>query len=132
MTQPLLDIRNLKVRIGAGEHAIRAVDDVSFHINRGETFALLGESGCGKSTILRLLLRLTPPLDSGEIRLFGRPVESWSREEIAARICWVSQRPFVFSGTIADNIAYGRPGASDAEVERVIEAVREALPAAGS
>jgi ABC-type dipeptide/oligopeptide/nickel transport system ATPase subunit len=60
MTQPLLEISNLKVRIGAGDNAIRAVDDVSFHINRGETFALLGESGCGKSMTALSILRLLP------------------------------------------------------------------------
>ena len=75
MTQPLLDIRNLKVRIGAGEHAIRAVDDISFHINRGETFALLGESGCGKSMTALSILRLLPQpagrITSGHITLDG-------------------------------------------------------------
>jgi peptide/nickel transport system ATP-binding protein len=75
MTQPLLEISNLKVRIGAGDNAIRAVDDVSFHINRGETFALLGESGCGKSMTALAILRLLPQpagrITGGRIALDG-------------------------------------------------------------
>ncbi|HHO69156.1 MAG TPA: ATP-binding cassette domain-containing protein, partial [Gammaproteobacteria bacterium] len=61
MSDELLQVVDLKTRIGHGERAVRPVDGVSFHIRRGETFALLGESGCGKSMTALSLLRLLPP-----------------------------------------------------------------------
>ncbi len=60
MTEALLRLENVKVRLGHGAHAIRPVDDVSFEIRRGETYALLGESGCGKSMTALSILRLLP------------------------------------------------------------------------
>ncbi|MGD8631468.1 MAG: ATP-binding cassette domain-containing protein, partial [Gammaproteobacteria bacterium] len=60
MTQSLLTIENLSVRLGHGPGSICPVDDVSFSIRRGETFALLGESGCGKSMTALAILRLLP------------------------------------------------------------------------
>jgi ABC-type oligopeptide transport system ATPase subunit len=77
MSTPLLEVRNLRKhyvsRTGwpnAKEHVVRAVDDVSFDVRPGETFGLVGESGCGKSTAARCILRLIPPT-SGEIRFDG-------------------------------------------------------------
>jgi peptide/nickel transport system ATP-binding protein len=101
MTQPLLDIRNLKVRIGAGEHAIRAVDDVSFHINRGETFALLGESGCGKSMTALSILRLLPQpagrITAGHITLDGTDLTALPEADMRGirgrRIAMIFQEP---------------------------------------
>ncbi|MEN8108016.1 MAG: ABC transporter ATP-binding protein [Pseudomonadota bacterium] len=101
MTQPLLKIENLKVRIGAGDNAIRAVDDVSFHINRGETFALLGESGCGKSmtalSILRLLPRPAGRIIGGSILLDGDDLtalpEVGMRRIRGKRIAMIFQEP---------------------------------------
>ena len=101
MTQPLLDIRNLKVRIGAGGHAIRAVDDVSFHINRGETFALLGESGCGKSMTALSILRLLPQpagrITSGHITLDGTDLTALPEADMRGirgrRIAMIFQEP---------------------------------------
>ena len=73
MTQPLLKLDNVSVRLGHGERAIRPVDGVSLEINRGETFALLGESGCGKSMTALSILRLLPQpigrITSGHIYL---------------------------------------------------------------
>lgn len=80
MSEALLDVRNLEKRYvrGAtwparGEHVVRAVDGVSFQVRPGETFGLVGESGCGKSTVARCILRLTPPT-GGEIRFDGQDV----------------------------------------------------------
>ena len=60
MTLPLLSVKGLKTWFGAGESAFRAVDGIDFDIHKGETFALLGESGCGKSMTALSLLRLNP------------------------------------------------------------------------
>ena len=101
MTRPLLEISNLKVRLGAGERAIRAVDDVSFHINRGETFALLGESGCGKSMTALSILRLLPQpagrITGGRIVLDGTDLAALPEGEMRGirgrRIAMIFQEP---------------------------------------
>ena len=101
MNQRLLEISNLKVRIGAGEHAIRAVDDVSFHINRGETFALLGESGCGKSMTALSILRLLPQpaghITGGRISLGGKDLTALPEADMRGirgrRIAMIFQEP---------------------------------------
>jgi ABC-type multidrug transport system fused ATPase/permease subunit len=94
-----------------------ALDDVSFAVAPGETLALVGASGAGKSTIVRLLLRFHDPA-SGRIAIDDhdvRDIDLWSlRENIAV----VLQESLVVPGTIRDNIAYGRPEASDEEIVR--------------
>ena len=84
-------------RIGGGAfrraRALRAVDDVSFALGRGEVLAVVGESGCGKTTLSRMLLGLLPPSE-GVIRLAGRPVGEAGRREAAARVQPVFQDPY--------------------------------------
>ena len=89
MPDPLLDVRNLKVHFPVSrgtllrrEHgAIRAVDGLSFSVGRGETFGLVGESGCGKSTTARAILRLVPPTD-GEVYWEGSPIGGLTEQAI--------------------------------------------------
>ncbi|KAG7393096.1 Antigen peptide transporter 2 [Phytophthora pseudosyringae] len=85
-------------------------------VRRGQTVALVGASGSGKSTAIALLERFYDPL-SGMVTLDGHDVRSLSLPWLRDRISLVSQEPVLFSGTIADNIALGKPGASRAEVE---------------
>ena len=101
MTTPLLAIKDLKVRFGTGSGAVRAVDGVSFSIGRGETFALLGESGCGKSmtalSILGLLPRPSGRIAGGRILLDDRDLttmhESAMGEIRGGRISMIFQEP---------------------------------------
>src|SRR3954466_5139554 len=79
---PLLEIRNLTKRFPLrGGGVVRAVEDISFSIKRGETFALVGESGCGKTTVTRLVLGLEKPT-SGEIRFEGINLATASASEL--------------------------------------------------
>ncbi len=94
-----------------------ALHDLSFIVAPGERVALVGPSGAGKSTVLQLLLRFYDP-ESGTVRVDGVPVDAVEPEALRARMALVSQDPTVFSGSILDNIRYGRPEASEAEVER--------------
>lgn len=96
--------------------------DVTFHADRGERIALVGESGGGKSTLVSLLLGLYPP-DSGTITLLGQDIGRLPLDEVRRRVGVVFQDPSLFSGTIRENIAYGRPDATD---EEVAEAARRA------
>jgi peptide/nickel transport system ATP-binding protein len=101
MTQALLDVTDLKVRIGAGDGAIRPVDGVRFRIRRGETFALLGESGCGKSMTALALLRLLPQpagrITGGSVKLDGEELmalpEAGMRSIRGGRIAMIFQEP---------------------------------------
>eukprot|EP00644_Phytophthora_capsici_P007534 jgi/Phyca11/546553/estExt2_Genewise1Plus.C_PHYCAscaffold_210418 len=90
--------------------------DYNLSVRRGQTVALVGASGSGKSTAIALLERFYDP-SSGVVTLDGHDVRSLSLPWLRDRISLVSQEPVLFSGTIADNIALGKPGASRAEVE---------------
>ncbi len=82
----------------------------------GEVVAIVGPSGAGKSTIASLLLRLYDP-NEGSVKLDGRELSSLDPDWLRSKIGIVAQEPILFSCSIADNIRYGRPGASEAEVE---------------
>jgi len=98
----------------------RVLDGISFRIQRGEKVALVGPSGAGKSTIFHLMLRFYDPA-SGAIRLDGVKLTEADPAELRERSALVPQDPVVFGASIRDNIAFGRPQASDAEVERAAD-----------
>jgi ATP-binding cassette subfamily B protein len=87
----------------------------SLRIPAGQTVALLGRTGAGKSTIARLLARFYDPT-SGEITVDGRPLTELAETDLRRAVAMVTQENFIFSGTVADNIAFGRPDASREEV----------------
>lgn len=93
----------------------RALSDVSLHVAPGEVLALVGASGAGKSTVAKLLLRFYDP-DRGAIRLDGKDLRTLLLSDVRESVAVVLQETFVFHGTVRDNIAYGRPGASEAEI----------------
>jgi ATP-binding cassette subfamily B protein len=98
----------------------QALDGLWLTINHGETVGVAGRSGCGKSTLLKVLLRLTHP-SNGTVRLGGVPLATCSRETISQLIGYVGQQPFIFAGTIAENIAYGSEGARSEDIRRAAE-----------
>jgi len=95
----------------------RALNGVSLEIRHGETIGVAGRSGCGKSTWLRVMMRLVHP-DGGAVTIGGVPLDCVSREAIGDLIGYVGQNPFVFAGTVADNIAYGHDTAGRDDVVR--------------
>ena len=99
--------------------ALRGVD---LRVEPGETVALVGETGAGKSTVMKLLARFYDP-DGGSVRVDGYDLRELELEAFRHQLGYVPQEAFLFSGTVRDNIAYGRPDASDAEVERAARAV---------
>jgi len=97
-----------------------ALCGISFAVHQGEKLAIVGPSGAGKSTILHLLLRFYDPT-AGGIRLDGVLISQLNPEELRANIAVVPQESVMFAATVADNIRFGRPRASDAEVRRAAE-----------
>jgi ABC-type multidrug transport system fused ATPase/permease subunit len=95
--------------------------DLSFHVNKGETVALVGGTGAGKSTIVQLLPRLYD-IQKGEIYIDGEPLKSYTRKSLREQIAFVPQKPFLFYDTIAANISYGCPFST----EEIIKAAKKA------
>jgi ATP-binding cassette subfamily B protein len=99
---------------------VLAVDGVTLSVRAGEKVAIVGPSGAGKSTLFHLLLRFYDPA-SGAISLDGVAIRSTDPSELRARIALVPQDSVVFAATARENIRFGRPDASDAEVERAAD-----------
>jgi len=99
-----------------------ALRDVTLDIEPGETIALVGETGAGKSTFVKLVARFYDPT-GGRIYVDGMPLTDIDLEAYRQQLGYVPQEAFLFTGTIRDNIAYGRPDATDAEIEAAARAV---------
>ena len=97
--------------------------DLSFTAKPGETIAIVGHTGAGKTTIINLLMRFYDP-DSGEFRVDGKPHTSYTMESLRRNYAMVLQDTWVFQGTIFDNIAYGKEGATMEEVVAAAKAAR--------
>ncbi len=104
---------------GVAEEALAGVD---LDIAPGESVALVGETGAGKSTVLKLLARFYDPT-GGRVLVDGHPLRDLDLGAFRRQLGYVPQEAFLFSGTVRDNIAYGRPDATDAEVEAAARAV---------
>jgi len=100
-----------------------AVQDIGFTLESGRTVAVVGPTGAGKSTIALLLLRFADPA-AGRITADGVPLDALPPERWREHIAWVPQRPYLFAGTVADNIRLARPCASNAEVEAAARAAQ--------
>jgi ATP-binding cassette subfamily B protein len=98
-----------------------ALDGIDLHVRPGETVALVGPSGAGKTTVIQLLLRFYDPQD-GRILLDGIPLPEMRRSDFRGAIALVPQDPAIFAASAYENIRYGRPDATDAEVEAAARA----------
>lgn len=117
---PVMRFRSVCFRYPDAEED--TLHDIDFSSRRGETTAIIGSTGCGKSTIAKLMLRFLD-VTSGAVELFGTDVRRLRQADLRARVACVPQRSWLFSGTIAENLSYGLPGASP---QRMREALRMA------
>lgn len=102
------------------DSGIQALDNVSFAVNPGETLVVVGRTGSGKSSLVGLMNRLMDP-SAGRVLLDGVDLRDWDLDALRASIGTVPQDPFLFSDSVADNIAFGSLNAERAEVERQAE-----------
>ena len=103
----------------------RVLDEVSFSVRAGKTLGIVGQSGAGKSTIVGLILRLFDP-DSGAVKIDGRDIRGLKRASYVDKVGVVLQEPWLFNTTVRENIAFGRPDASQDDVVEAAE-LAEAL-----
>lgn len=111
---------NRKDTIRSREEII-VLNDVSFTIPAGKKTALVGHTGAGKTTITKLLLRFYDPKSGGSIKIDGQDLRDVTLESLYDSISLVSQEPYLFVGSVLDNIKYGKPGATDNEVYAISE-----------
>jgi ATP-binding cassette subfamily B protein len=122
LAQPVrgeVSFNNIEFRYGSSGAGVHGI---SLNVPAGHTLALVGATGSGKSTLIKLLLRFYDPA-GGDIRIDGQPIRDVSLTSLRDAIGLVSQDVYLFEGSIRDNLAYGRPGASD---EEIIEAAKTA------
>ncbi len=108
-----VELRGVRAGYDDGPDVLRGVDIV---VPPGQVHAVVGPTGAGKSTLLRLVLRFQDPRE-GQVLLDGTDVRTLGWEDLRGAIGYVSQDVFLFRGTVRDNIAYGRPEATDAQVQ---------------
>ncbi|MFJ6156863.1 ABC transporter ATP-binding protein [Pseudarthrobacter sp. NPDC092184] len=114
-----IDFNGVEFRYGEGPLIVPTLD---LHIPAGQTVALVGQTGAGKSTLAKLIARFYD-VSSGSLTLDGVDVRNLGTTDLRRNIVMVTQEAFLFSGSVADNIALGRPEASRAEIEEAAKAV---------
>lgn len=113
VTEARIEFRGVTFAYASGEAVLNNVDLVA---EGGKTTALVGPSGAGKSTVISLIPRFYDPKE-GQILIDGQDIAHVTKQSLRQQLAYVSQQPYLFEGTIRDNIRYGRPEATDAEVE---------------
>jgi ABC-type multidrug transport system fused ATPase/permease subunit len=118
---PLVEVERLTIDFSTPDGWAKVVNGVSFAVGPGETIALVGASGAGKSTAAKLVMRFHDPT-AGRVTLDGVDLRELSLRELRDNVAVVLQETLVFHATIRENIAYGRRGAGDAEIEAAARA----------
>jgi subfamily B ATP-binding cassette protein MsbA len=113
VTDAKIEFKGVTFAYSQGEAVLNRVD---FTAEGGQTTALVGPSGAGKSTVISLIPRFYDPLE-GQILIDGQDISHITKHSLRQHLAYVSQQPYLFEGSIRDNIRYGRPEATDAEVE---------------
>ena len=108
-----VDFDDVSFRYATGEQVLRGIN---LHVSPGERIALVGRSGAGKTSIINLLPRFYDP-ESGVIRIDGRDIRTVTLDSLRSRVAMVLQETFLFSGTVRENLAYGKLDAANQEIE---------------
>ena len=115
-----LELRGVRFRYGEGGPWL--LDGADLRLVPGRAVALLGPSGCGKTTLAELLVRFRDPV-AGDVTLGGVAVRDAAQDDLRAAVCLGAQEAHLFAGTLAENLALARPGATPAELERALARV---------
>lgn len=118
---PLLEFRNVTFRYDNAESP--ALENISFTVHHGETLAIMGDIGSGKSTITNLIPRLFS-IESGDILFEGKSIYEWNVDDLRARIGYVPQRTYLFTGTVEMNVRYGAAPSQEITTQDVENACR--------
>ena len=111
----LISFENVSFAYSTGAEVLH---HLNFNVKQGETIALIGPSGTGKSTILNILMRFySSNVSQGTIKLLGRRIEEYSLEQLRNQFAYLMQENYLFDGTIRENIVYGNPNVTDLEIE---------------
>ncbi len=119
---PVLEFRDVHFGYTADQEILH---HISFKLERGKTYALIGPTGGGKTTTASLIARLYDPT-KGKILLDGRDIRSYSAQERSSKIGFILQEPFLFTGTVRENIVYGNPAYKDYSNEQLETVIRDA------
>ena len=119
----LLEVENLAVSFYPAAGEVQAVRGVSFSLRQGEVLAIVGESGCGKSTISSILMGRSRGY-GGSVTIGGAELCTIREESLMRHITYVSHRSYLFKGTVRENLLMGCPAADDAALWRALEQVK--------
>jgi len=118
----VLETRKVGREIKKNGNTIRTVDDVSYTFNKGHIYNLIGPSGAGKSSLLRLLNRLDEPTE-GEVRFFDKPLAFYPPTELRRKVSMLFQTPYLFAGTVRDNLHFCCCDLSDVKIGQLLTRV---------